>query len=184
MCAMPLQPKTTQPKPGEPLAVHSALTPPAPTQQKPKEQLYLELRDRGLRLTPQRERVIEIFYALPPGEHLSAEALYGILKSESTDISLATSYRTLKLLAEFGVLREVDFAEDHKQYELLRTDEAPHHHIICLSCGLTEEFESDVAMTEALCVAQRHQFELVDVQIKLYARCLPSKQNACKLPAT
>ena len=89
---------------------------------KPKEQLFVELRTKGFRLTPQRERVVDIFYNLPEGEHLSAEALYAILKRETTDISLATSYRSLKLLASMGVLREVDFSEDHKQYELVRDE--------------------------------------------------------------
>ena len=42
---------------------------------KPKEQLFIELRTKGFRLTPQRERVVDIFYNLPEGEHLSAEAL-------------------------------------------------------------------------------------------------------------
>lgn len=142
-----------------------------------KEDLLLELREKGLRLTPQREKIIDIFYALPTGEHLSAEELYGILKKESTDISLATSYRTLKLLASVGVLREVDFTEDTKQYELARDGDEPHHHLICVTCGATEEFESQLALEEAKQVAAKFGFGVVDVQIKLLAKCLPNKTD-------
>ncbi len=129
------------------------------------------LRRKGFRLTPQREKILDIFYDLPAGEHLSAEELQRSLEQHSSDISLATSYRTLKLLASIGVLRELDFAEDHKHYELARNPKAPHHHIICLDCGKTEEFESEeiVRLSEAL--AEERGFRIVDVQLKLFAIC-------------
>lgn len=129
------------------------------------------LRKRGLRLTPQRAKIIEIFYNLPEGEHLSAEELQNLLKQESSDISLATSYRTLKLLASMGVLRELDFAEDHKHYELARNPHAPHHHIICLDCGATEEFESEEVMRFAEKLANDRQITIVDVQLQVYGYC-------------
>ena len=136
-----------------------------------KAELIRELKAKGLRLTPQRERVLDIFYALPNGEHISAEHVYNSLKRENVDISLATSYRTLKLLASHGVLREVDFGEDMKQYELIRDEEAPHHHLICVDCNRTKEFESAVIYTEAQRLCAELGAELVDVQVKIYARC-------------
>lgn len=129
------------------------------------------LRRKGFRLTPQREKILDIFYNLPAGEHLSAEELQEHLQSESSDISLATSYRTLKLLASVGVLRELDFAEHHKHYELIRNAETPHHHIICLNCGRMEEFESDEVVKVSTELAQARGFQVVDVQLKLYGFC-------------
>jgi len=129
------------------------------------------LRRKGFRLTPQREKILDIFYELPAGEHLSAEELQQSLMSESSDISLATSYRTLKLLASLGVLRELDFAEDHKHYELARNPHSPHHHIICLDCGKTEEFESDEIIRLATELALERSFRIVDVQLKVFAFC-------------
>ena len=147
---------------------------------KAKTDLLADLRHKGFRLTPQREKVIDIFYDLPAGKHLSAEDVYQLLRDEQTDISLATSYRTLKLLASVDVLREVDFSEDHKQYELARDEDHPHHHIICVDCGSTEEFESDSILAEAKQTAQQHHFELVDVELKVFARCLPSRNCVYK----
>jgi Fur family transcriptional regulator, ferric uptake regulator len=148
---------------------------------KPKQELLLELKDKGLRLTPQRERVVAIFYDLPNGQHLGAEDLYAILRKEpELDISLATLYRTLKLLAQHGVLREVDFGEDKKQYELNRYEEAPHHHLICTTCNLTEEFESPMMQQEAEQLALTMGFALCDLQVKLYAQCLPNKVGCPK----
>jgi Fur family ferric uptake transcriptional regulator len=128
------------------------------------------LRKKGFRLTPQREKIIDVFFELPEGEHLSAEELQNNLRRE-TDISLATSYRTLKLLASIGVLRELDFAEDHKHYELARNPKAPHHHIICLECGANEEFESEEIVKYAEDLAMERGFDIVDVQLKVFAIC-------------
>jgi Fur family transcriptional regulator, ferric uptake regulator len=142
-----------------------------------KQALLTELRQKGFRMTPQRERVIDIFYDLPAGEHLNAEDLYRLLKSETRDISLATTYRALKLLASVGVLREEELTEDGKFYELARDEEAPHYHLICTTCGLTTEFESPLMLNEATQVATAFGFELKDMQLKLQATCLPDKPD-------
>ncbi len=136
-----------------------------------REELSDILRQKGFRLTPQREKILDIFFQLPAGEHLSADELQNHLQGESSEISLATSYRTLKLLASLGVLRELDFAEDHKHYELARNPKSPHHHIICLDCGRTDEFESEeiIRLSEELAVERG--FRIVDVQLKLFAIC-------------
>jgi Fur family ferric uptake transcriptional regulator len=129
-----------------------------------------DLRRRGYRLTPQRERILQIFHDLPEGTHLSAEELHQRLASEDPPISLATAYRTLKLLASIGVLRELDFAEGHKHYELNR-ESHPHQHLICVECGTTIEF-SDANLTEAgRAIGQKHQFRVIDVQFKIFGFC-------------
>ena len=136
-----------------------------------REELSKSVRDKGFRLTPQREKILDIFFDLPEGEHLSAEDLQKKLKQASSDISLATSYRTLKMLASIGVLRELDFAKDHKHYELSLNPGSPHHHIICMDCGGTEEFDSDEVMELARNVLKKRGYELVDVQLKVFAHC-------------
>ena len=137
-----------------------------------KDALLDTLRAHGFRITPQREKIMDIFYTLPEGEHLSAEELQQQLRTDSSDISLATSYRTLKLLATLGVLREVDFSEDHKQYELARSEAGvPHQHIICVECGTTQEFTSIEVFETCQAIAESVSFTLTDAQLKLYGRC-------------
>lgn len=137
-----------------------------------REALSELLRNKGFRITPQREKILDIFYALPEGEHLSAEDLQNTLRFESSDISLATSYRTLKLLASLGVLRELDFKEDHKHYELIRSEtDVQHQHIICVECATTHEFTSVEVFEAALEIARKAGFKLIDTQLKLFGRC-------------
>ncbi len=144
---------------------------PVKNEMQTREDLSDLLRKKGFRLTPQREKILDIFYQLPEGEHLSAEELQNALNLNVSEISLATSYRTLKLLASLGVLRELDFAEDHKHYELARNRKSPHHHIICLDCGRTEEFESEEIIRLSHELAEARGFRIVDVQLKLFAIC-------------
>ncbi len=142
-----------------------------------KASVIKALRDKGFRFTPQREKILQIFQELPEGEHLSADELFQIVKKEASDVSLATLYRTLKLLVSMGALRELDFSEDHKHYELIRNPESPHHHIICMDCGKTAEFESPEIIALAEKIAVEKNLELVDVQLKIFANCLGSKHS-------
>lgn len=137
-----------------------------------RDELLVTLRQKGFRITPQREKILDIFYTLPEGEHLSAENLQNILRQEHSDISLATSYRTLKLLASLSVLRELDFTEDHKHYELNRSEAGiQHQHMICMECGATEEFTSVDFYNAARHIASEAGFEMTDAQLKIYGLC-------------
>lgn len=128
------------------------------------------LRKRGHRITAQRETILQIFRELPHGNHLSAEELHVKLIERGSNVSLATAYRTLKLLSSLGLLRELDFAEGHKHYEL-KQDTLPHQHIICIGCNTTLEFEDHFLEEAGQKIGARHNFEVIDAQFKIFGLC-------------
>ena len=128
------------------------------------------LRKRGHRITAQREIILQIFRELPHGNHLSAEELHAKLGELGSNVSLATAYRTLKLLSSLGLLRELDFSEGHKHYEL-KQDTVPHQHIICTSCNMTLEFEDHFLEEAGQKIGARHNFEVIDAQFKIFGLC-------------
>lgn len=135
-----------------------------------KEKLN-KLRKEGYRITPQRKQLLEFFQELPEGEHLSAEELHKKLSGKKIQISLATLYRALKFLVQNGFIRELDFGEDHKHYELSSLKKQ-HHHMVCNSCGLTVEFDDKNLYNYALKTAkQNNNFELTDYQFKIFGLC-------------
>ncbi|MBY0548250.1 MAG: transcriptional repressor [Candidatus Obscuribacterales bacterium] len=136
----------------------------------PLEPVYESLRKKGHRITAQRETILEIFRQQAHGTHLSAEDLYSILIDHGTRVSLATTYRTLKLLSQLGLLRELDFAEGHKHYEL-KQDKLPHQHIICLGCNTTLEFEDHFLEEAGQKIGARYNFEVIDAQFKIFGMC-------------
>lgn len=130
-----------------------------------------DLRRAGYRVTPQREAVLRVFEELPEGTHLSAEDLHARMRAQDGGISLATTYRTVKLLASLGVLRELDFAEGHRHYELARDKEAPHHHLVCAACSEALEFEAPELVAVAQAAAEARGYRLLDAQFKVFGLC-------------
>jgi Fur family ferric uptake transcriptional regulator len=139
--------------------------------------LKAELNERGWRLTPQRETILQIFQNLTNGNHLSAEDLYNLLKDQGESISLSTIYRTLKLMARMGILRELELAEGHKHYELNQPYPHHHHHLICVRCSKTIEFKNDSILRMGTKTAQKEGYHLLDCQLTIHAVC-PTCQRA------
>lgn len=140
------------------------------------EPVYESLRKRGHRITAQREVILQIFREQPHGTHLSAEELYSKLLERGSTVSLATTYRTLKLLSTLGLLRELTFAEGHKHYEL-KQDKVPHQHIICIGCNTTIEFEDHFLEEAGQKIGARYNFEVIDAQFKIFGTCPACKQS-------
>jgi Fur family transcriptional regulator, ferric uptake regulator len=132
--------------------------------------LLENLRKRGHRITAQREIILQIFKEEPHGSHLSIEELHSKLVDKGYRVSLATAYRTLRLLSTLGLLRELDFAEGHKHYEL-KQDTLPHQHIICTNCNITLEFEDHFLETIGQEIASKNNFQVVDAQFKIFGLC-------------
>lgn len=139
--------------------------------------LKAELNERGWRLTPQRETILHIFQDLPQGEHLSAEDLHAKLTDDGESISLSTIYRTLKLMARMGILRELELGEGHKHYEINQPYPHHHHHLICIRCNTTIEFKNDSILKTGAKMAQKEGYHLLDCQMTIHAIC-PQCQRA------
>lgn len=139
--------------------------------EKTKEK-FNRLREEGYRITPQRQQLLDFFENLEHGEHLNAEELHKKLAENNIKISLATLYRTLKFLVDKGFIRELDFGEDHKHYELSSPNKRQHHHLVCDRCGMTIEFEAEKLHEYALKIAEEHNnFKIKDYQFKISGLC-------------
>ena len=69
------------------------------------------LRSDGKRMTPQRKKVLSLFEEIGSGIHLSAEEVHSKLTISGEKVSLATIYRTLRLLVKMTFLNELDLSE-------------------------------------------------------------------------
>src|SRR4026207_1046761 len=106
---------------------------------KEKETLLEHIQKAGLRRTGQRDLILEIF--LRTEEHLTSEDLYFLVHREDQTVGHTTVYRTLKLLTEAGLAREVRFG-DNKTYYEHHFNHEHHDHMICTECGKVLEFFS------------------------------------------
>lgn len=142
------------------------------------ELLKNQLNDRGLRFTPQRLKILQIFQALPRGEHWSAEDLHAQLVDQQENISMSTVYRTLHVMTNLGILRELELAEDHKHYELNRSSSEHHHHLVCVHCNKTIEFTEEKIDTIGSKQATTMGYHVLDCQLNLYGVCSDCRNEA------
>lgn len=127
--------------------------------------------EKQYKLTPQRKIILEAFMD-HQDEHLSAEDVHNIVRQHSSEIGLATVYRTLELFSELEVLQKMDFGDGRSRYEINeKTTPHHHHHLICLSCSKVKEFEDDLLETLETVISRKSNFEIVDHQVKFYGYC-------------
>ncbi len=103
--------------------------------------IFLEhIQKLGLRRTGQRDLIMTTF--LSTEEHLTIEDLHRLVRKGDETVGHTTVYRTLKLLTEAGLAREVRFG-DNKTYFEHHYNHDHHDHMICTVCGRVIEFFSE-----------------------------------------
>jgi Fur family ferric uptake transcriptional regulator len=103
------------------------------------ERFIAHLRDRGMRMTPQREMVLAALHDLV--DHESAEEIFRRVQLRSTAVDRSTVYRTLELLRGMSMLSVTETADGQRRYALtgLHSD---HVHLVCRACGREIEAEA------------------------------------------
>ena len=89
------------------------------------------LRERGLRVTPQRMAIVAQLAGNT--EHPTVEALFGAARIEMPAISLKTVYQTVHDLEALGEVRLLDVGTG--QVRVDPNVEHRHHHVVCTACG-------------------------------------------------
>jgi Fur family ferric uptake transcriptional regulator len=135
---------------------------------KEKEILLEHLQRAGLRRTGQRDLILETF--LRTEEHLTSEDLYRLVQREDPSVGHTTVYRTLKLLTEAGLAREVRFG-DNKTYYEHHYNHQHHDHMICTGCGKVIEFYSPEIEALQDQMADNFGFQPTHHSLRLWGVC-------------
>ena len=135
------------------------------------------LRQRGYRITPQREMVIEII--AHADRHLSAEEIYAEVKKHTQATNIATVYRTLDMLWEEGFACRNDLSEGKIVYATSK--HGPHIHLVCRYCGDVIDADSQLLEPLRLELGSKYKFEPDLQHLSIFGICsecqekLPSK---------
>ena len=100
---------------------------------------------------------------------VSAQELHLQLRQAGDPTGLTTVYRHLALLVEQGDA-DVVVSEDGSLYRMCRADEH-HHHLICRSCGRTEEIAGTDIERWAREVGEAHGFSELDHTVEIFGTC-------------
>lgn len=131
-----------------------------------------DLKSIGLKATLPRLKILEIFQNSEI-RHLTAEDVYRSLLNEDLDIGLATVYRVLTQFEQAGLLTRSNFETGKSVFEL---NEGEHHdHLICVDCGIVEEFHDAEIERRQHMISKKYGFTLQAHSLALYGSC--SKEN-------
>lgn len=146
-----------------------------------EQEVFLKhIQSAGLKRTAQRDLILEVF--LRTEKHLSSEDLYQLVKQEDPTIGQTTVYRTLKLLTDAGLAREVRFGDGRTHYE--HNYKHQHHdHMICMECGEIIEFFSEELEAIQDAMAARHGFEVRQHLLRIMGICANCRREQKKLDA-
>jgi len=135
----------------------------------PEMQVLMEyLQERKLKLTPHRQLILDVF--LNHEGHRSVEDIYRVVRKQDPRVGYTTVYRTMKILVDCGLAREIDLADGITRYEHLYNHEH-HDHMICMQCGQSIEFYDPGIETLQDEASAQLGFKVLDHKLQIYGLC-------------
>ena len=119
---------------------------------------------KGVRLTDQRKVIAKIMSQ--SSDHPDVDELHKRVNKIDKKISIATVYRTVKLLEEFGIVEKHEFKGGKARYE--ESPEEHHDHLIDINSGEIIEFVDKEIEELQIKVAKKLGYKLVDHKLELY----------------
>jgi Fur family ferric uptake transcriptional regulator len=124
------------------------------------------LRSRGLRLTAQRQLVLEAVYALG---HATPDQVHSAVSRTAAGVNITTVYRTLELLEELGLVTHAHLSHGSPTYHAVGEDQ--HVHLVCRDCGAVEEVSPAVLDGLVATLADSRGFQVDIGHVALFGVC-------------
>lgn len=138
------------------------------------EQLCVE---KGMKMTGQRRIIARVLS--DSTDHPDVEEVYRRSAEIDPRISIATVYRTVRLLEAANILERHDFGEGRARYE--EASEPHHDHLIDIQSGKVIEFRNEDIEALQETIAKKYGFKLVGHRLELYGvplKATPKKEGA------
>jgi Fur family ferric uptake transcriptional regulator len=126
-----------------------------------------QLRERGMRWTPQRRALIEVL--LVSDGHLSGAELVERCRALDPETTPSTVYRTLDALEEIGLVRHSHGHDGREEFHVRPRTE--HGHLRCEVCGSTWEIDTDEARRLTSALVRSRGFALNLSHLTIVGRC-------------
>lgn len=131
------------------------------------------LKRARLKRTSQRDLILEVF--LDTEDHVSSEDLYHLVKEKDPTVGFTTIYRTLKLLKESGLARELEFHDGRMLYEH-EYKHTHHDHLICTQCGKLIEFFNEQIEAIQDDIVRKYHFKPLRHSHRIFGICAECQQ--------
>jgi len=121
---------------------------------------------RGIKLTEQRKTILRV--VCEANDHPHVEEIYKRANLKDSKISLATTYRTINLLTEFGLIDRLQLGDGKARYESINDETSNHYHLVNVQTGEIIEFNDAELEELKQRIAKRLGYKLVDYRMELY----------------
>lgn len=144
-----------------------------------REKFKSHLSSKGLRVTNQRLAIFEAAFAQT--EHFTAEGLLDHARAIDDSVSRATVYRTLPIMIESALLREIDIGTNLKYYLPNPDNNSQVAQVICLDCDKIFEINAPFMEWYGNSVSSKLGLTPVSQRLQVNAHCITLKQTGvCK----
>ena len=130
-------------------------------------------KDNNIKITEQRRIIAEAI--AESDDHPDVDQVFLRAKKYDNKISIATTYRTMKLLEEASIIEKHDFGNGKSRYELVSDDH--HDHLIDINTGEIIEFHDESLENLKSKIAEALGYKLVDHRLELYATSLDKREK-------
>jgi Fur family transcriptional regulator, ferric uptake regulator len=124
------------------------------------------LREKGYRLTPQRELILGAVEELG---HATPDEVLAEVRTHSTAVNASTVYRTLEVLEELGLVRHAHLSDRAPTYH--STTEHEHFHLVCRNCHRVISVDPDVLTPLSSRLAADHGFSVDVGHLTVFGTC-------------
>jgi Fur family peroxide stress response transcriptional regulator len=131
-----------------------------------KESIIAQLKERGLKVTPQRMAIIEVLIE-QRNLHPGARLVYEEAKKKKKSLSLSTAYATLNDLSRHGIIKTLQFDRMENRYE---GNLEEHLNLICEKCKKILDYKVPVAIDQRE-IAKKTGFSVTDTRLEYYGLC-------------
>jgi Fur family ferric uptake transcriptional regulator len=134
------------------------------------QEALIYLRESGFRVTKPREMIVRA--AISFSEPFNAEDLLVAARKLDRLTSLATVYRTLPMLLDSRLIREVELNREHRYYEVNREQSPAAFHIVCSDCRQVLQVQDECITLRERFLANSLGFKPLKLSVRIEAACL------------
>jgi Fe2+ or Zn2+ uptake regulation protein len=133
-----------------------------------------DLRSQGFRITNIRKALVSVLSKSP--QPLSVSQILSKFHKNDLTANKTTVYREIDFLKKLNIVREVEFGDGKKRYELLGADH--HHHIVCVKCANISDFDFDIDLKKhERSIEKQTGYMIMEHSIEFFGVCQNCQRN-------
>jgi len=138
-----------------------------------KESIITKLKEKGLKVTPQRMAIIEVLIE-QKNLHPGARLIYQEAKKKKKSLSLSATYATLNELSRHGIIKTLQFDKMENRYE---GNLEEHINLICERCKKILDYKVPITV-DSRGVAKKTGFLITDTRLEYYGYCRECREGS------